>query len=56
MKFIASFLFLLASLLFAGAVWWLQQPLGLKTETVELTVEPGSSARAVVRSLVQGGV
>jgi UPF0755 protein len=55
-KFIASFLFLLASLLFAGAVWWLQQPLGLKTETVELTVEPGSSARAVVRSLVQGGV
>lgn len=56
MKFIASFLFLLASMLFAGAVWWLQQPLDLKTETVELTVEPGMPARAVVQSLVQGGV
>ncbi len=56
MKFIASFLFLLASLLFAGAAWWLQQPLDLKTDTVELTVEPGMPARAVVQSLVQGGV
>ena len=56
MKFIASLLFLLASLLFAGATWWLQQPLALKTDTVELTVVPGMSARAVVQSLVQGGV
>lgn len=56
MKFIASLLFLLASVLFAGVVWWLQQPLALKTETVELTVEPGMPARAVVQSLVQGGV
>lgn len=56
MKFIASLLFLLASLLFAASAWWLQQPLGLRTETVELTVEPGMSARAVVQAMVQGGV
>ncbi len=56
MKFIASLLFLLASLLFAAGAWWLQQPLNLRAEPVELTVEPGSSARTVVQSLVQGGV
>ncbi len=55
-KFIASFLFLVASLFFAGTTWWLQQPLGLQTEIVELTVEPGVGARSVVRSLVDGGV
>jgi len=55
-KFIASFLFLVASLLFAGLAWWLQHPLALKTETVELTVEPGAGVRAVVRSLTDGGV
>jgi len=55
-KFIASFLFLVTSLLFAGVAWWLQQPLGLKTETVELTVEPGAGARTVVRALADGGV
>lgn len=55
-KFIASLLFLLASLLFAGAAWWLQQPLPMKSEVIEVTVEPGMSARAVVQSLVNGGV
>jgi UPF0755 protein len=55
-KFIASFLLLLASLVFAGAAWWLQQPLALKSPLVEVTVEPGMSARAVVQSLAQGGV
>ena len=56
MKFISSLLFLAASLLFAAGAWWLQQPLNLKTEVVELTVEPGSGARTVVQSLVDGGV
>ena len=56
MKFIASLLLLLASLVFAGAAWWLQQPLALKSPLVEVTVEPGMSAGAVVQSLNQGGV
>ncbi len=55
-KFISSLVFLLASLGLAGGAWWLQQPLSLKTDMVELSVEPGMGARAVVQSLVQGGV
>ncbi|MDP3702183.1 MAG: endolytic transglycosylase MltG [Hylemonella sp.] len=55
-KFIASLLFLVASLLLASLAWWLQHPLDLKAETVELTVEPGAGARTVVRALADGGV
>ncbi len=56
MKFLASLFFLLASLLVASTAWWLQQPLRLTAEPVELTIEPGTGARTVVRSLVDGGV
>lgn len=56
MKFISSLLFLLASLIFAAAAWWLQHPLDLKSETVEVTIEPGARARTVVQSLIDGGV
>ncbi len=52
MKFLASLFFLLASLLFAGTAWWLQQPLSLTADTVELTIEPGTGARTVVRATV----
>jgi len=55
-KFISSLLFLLASLVIAASAWWLQHPLTLKSETVELTIEPGARARSVVQSLVDGGV
>jgi len=55
-KFISSLLFLLASLAFAAGAWWLQHPLVLKSEIVELTVEPGARARTVVQSLVDNGV
>jgi UPF0755 protein len=55
-KFISSLLFLLTSLVFAAGAWWLQQPLPLKNDVVAVTVEPGEPARAVVQSLVEGGV
>jgi UPF0755 protein len=55
-KFVSSLLFLIASLLFALGAWWLQQPLTLKTEPVEVTVEPGMPARAVVQAMSNGGV
>lgn len=56
MKFISSLIFLLASLGFAGGAWWLQHPLPLTKDVVEVTIEPGERARAVVQSLVDGGV
>jgi UPF0755 protein len=55
-KFISSFLFLVASVLFAAGAWWLQQPLVLKTDVVEITVDSGMPARSVVQALVNGGV
>jgi UPF0755 protein len=55
-KFISSLVFLLASVVFAAGAWWLQQPVPMKSEMVEITVEPGMSARAVVQALVKGGV
>ena len=56
MKFITSLLFLLASVVFAAGAWWLQRPVPMTSEMVEITVEPGMSARAVVQALVKGGV
>lgn len=56
MKFISSLVFLLASVVIAAGAWWLQQPVPMKSEVVEITVEPGMSARAVVQALVKGGV
>lgn len=56
MKFISSLLFLLASVVFAAGAWWLQRPVPMKSEMLEITVEPGMSARAVVQALVKGGV
>lgn len=52
---------LLAALAFAGAVWWLQQPLPLAAgvtegNPLEVTIEPGASARSVAESLSGAGV
>jgi UPF0755 protein len=40
----------------AGAWWWLHQPLPLTREPVEVTIEPGASARDVAQAWVGGGV
>ena len=42
-------MFLLASLVFAVGAWWLQHPLTLDKKVVEVTIEPGARARAVVQ-------
>ncbi|HBH39105.1 MAG TPA: endolytic transglycosylase MltG [Curvibacter sp.] len=52
----SSLVFLLASVVFAAGAWWLQRPVPMTSEMVEITVEPGMSARAVVQALVKGGV
>jgi UPF0755 protein len=49
-------LLVLAGLLGASAVWWLQHPLVLQAEPVELSIEPGVPARAVAQTVVDAGV
>jgi UPF0755 protein len=49
-------LFVLAGLVGAGSVWWLQQPLMLKADPVELSIEPGVPARGVAQAVVDAGV
>jgi len=45
-----------AAALAGAAWWWLQRPLPLAAATVELSIEPGSSPRAVADAWVQAGV
>ena len=40
----------------AAAAWWLNQPLALNAESVELSVEPGTSPRDIAQGWVQAGV
>jgi UPF0755 protein len=40
----------------AAGVWWLQQPLLLANDSVEVSIEPGSSPRIVAQAWVQAGV
>lgn len=59
MKFWRVFaaLLLLAMLAAAGAVgWWLNRPLELATESVELSIEPGTPPREIAQAWVQSGV
>jgi UPF0755 protein len=40
----------------AAALWWLNQPLRLAGETVELSIEPGTPTREVAAAWVRAGV
>jgi len=40
----------------AAAAWWLNQPLALNSDVVELSVEPGTSPRDIAQGWVQAGV
>jgi UPF0755 protein len=54
------FLFLALALVVAGvaagAAWWLNQPMVLNADTVELSVEPGTAPREIANAWVQAGV
>jgi len=39
-----------------GALWWLNRPLDLAAETVELSIEPGTPPREIAQAWVQAGV
>ena len=45
-----------AGLLAGASAWWLSQPLVLNTETVDLAIEPGTSARGVAQAVADAGV
>ena len=49
-------LLLLAAAVAAGAAWWLNQPLPLSAESVELSIELGTSPRDIAQAWVQAGV
>jgi UPF0755 protein len=49
-------LLVLAALVGAGSIWWLQQPLVLQADPVELSIEPGVPARGVVQAVADAGV
>ena len=40
----------------AGVAWWLNQPLELAAESVEVSVEPGTAPREIAQAWVQAGV
>jgi UPF0755 protein len=47
---------LIAGLLAGAAAWWLNQPLTLSSETVDLSIEPGTSPRGVAQAAAEAGV
>jgi len=49
-------LLLAAGALGGGAAWWLNQPLDLTGDPVDLAIEPGTSARGVAQAAVDAGV
>jgi UPF0755 protein len=49
-------LIVLAAALAGAAAWWIGQPLTLATETVDVSIEPGSSARDAAQAIAQAGV
>jgi UPF0755 protein len=55
LKLLATLL-LGAALLAAATWWWLQRPLALRAASVEVSIEPGTSARDVARLWTQAGV
>ncbi|WP_394790340.1 endolytic transglycosylase MltG [Rhodoferax sp.] len=49
-------LLVLAGLCGGAAWWWLHQPLALTAESLDLSIEPGTSARGVAQAAVDAGV
>ena len=47
---------LLAGVAFAAATWWLEQPLVLAADSVDVSIEPRTSARGVADTIAQSGV
>ena len=55
MKWFASLL-VVAFALGAGAFWWVQQPLDTPASTLDLSIEPGTSPKAIAQAVTDAGV
>ncbi len=59
MKFVRvliAFIVLACAAIAAAAWWWLERPLSLATDTVEISIEPGTPPRDIAQAWVRAGV
>lgn len=56
MRYFIVLLLVAAGLAAGSAAWWLNQPMVLAADPVELSVEPGTPARGIARVVVDAGV
>ncbi len=54
MKWLASLLLVALGLL-GSAFWWVQQPLDTRQTTLDLSIEPGTSAQAIAQTVADAG-
>ena len=54
-RFFLLIIFALLALV-AGAAWWLHAPLAMNKDTVDLSIEPGTSPRGIARAVADAGV
>jgi UPF0755 protein len=52
----AAFMLLVIAAVAGAAVWWLNRPLALASDTVEVSIELGTSPRDIAQAWVQAGV
>ena len=55
MRRLLSLILLVITLLGGTAAWWLNQPLTLSAETLDLSIEPGTSVRGVAQAVNDAG-
>ncbi|MBC7707231.1 MAG: endolytic transglycosylase MltG [Rhodoferax sp.] len=53
---LAAWLLLLAGAMAGLAGWWVNQPLGMAAASVDVGIEPGTSARGVAQVVAQSGI
>lgn len=56
--FLVNFVIVALVAIAAGALglWWLQQPLKIRAESVDLSIEPGTTPRQIAQAVVDAGV
>ncbi|MFM1925308.1 MAG: hypothetical protein RIT44_1114 [Pseudomonadota bacterium] len=55
LKTLLAILLLLGLALVAGAFWWLTQPMDTRQATLDLSIEPGTSPKAIAQAVADAG-